>query len=404
MHLWTAVGLATKSLSSLKKFLLRSFHFFDLYLVATSAPSKKVICADSAAVLMPCVWKTRKQQRGFLPAHHTSEVPDIPLELWPMDTVQEDLPSTLYGLGCSSHMDCVLPESEDVADADELPQALPTMNVLLGTEGSRDQRLLHDASPSAEISPLAQGLLGEVPLDQFVLPPGGNFAELKHLRGHLDLFSGCKRHAFELARITGRWVLTYDWDHSPTEDLLLPQTRSHIEAMISAGCFDSLTAGPECCSFSRAVRPPVRSLAHPRGLQRLTFNMKKKVRAGNRHSQWLARIVAKALDRGMAVWVENPHQSYLWAQPEWVSLSQKSQMSWYTVDYCTFGCAWRKRTKFLTSTSLKNTKHLCQCGRNHKHQPLVGYSKTHKQMWTKVAEPYPHDLCVRLAQAVAQAM
>ena len=268
------------------------------------------------------------------------------------------------------------------------------MDALPGTEETPDQHL---------IGALGQELLNKVPVDQFVLPPGRSFAELKHLRGHLDLFSGCKKHAVELARRTNRWVLTYDWDHSPDEDLLLPHTRSHIEAMIDAGCFDSLTAGPECCSFSRAVRPPVRSHTHPRGLQQLTLNMRKKVRNGNRHSQWLAQITLKALDRSMSIWIENPHQSYLWAQPEWVSLSKKSQVSWYTVDYCTFGCPWRKRTKFLTSTLLKGTTHLCQCGKNHRHQPLVGYSKTHKKMWTKVAEPYPHDLCVRLAQAVAQA-
>ena len=59
----------------------------------------------------------------------------------------------------------------------------------------------------------------------------------------------------------GRWVLTFDISHSPSEDLLQLEVREQIEEMMRAGCFLSCSAGPVCASFSRAVQPPVRSKA-----------------------------------------------------------------------------------------------------------------------------------------------
>ena len=96
------------------------------------------------------------------------------------------------------------------------------------------------------------------------------------LPGHLDLFSGCKIAAHELANRTGRWVLTFDVLHSPTEDLLDGEVQSHIAAMLRAGCFLSMQAGPVCASFSRAVRPPVRSALQPEGIDTMTEAMTQK--------------------------------------------------------------------------------------------------------------------------------
>ena len=103
---------------------------------------KPAVPKSLPAVLVPCVWKSRKRQRRCLP---------------------------------------------DVADTDELPQALPTTDALLGTEESLPTM---DALPGTEETPdqhligaLGQELLNKVPVDQFVLPPGRSFAELKHLRG-----------------------------------------------------------------------------------------------------------------------------------------------------------------------------------------------------------------------------
>ena len=103
------------------------------------------------------------------------------------------------------------------------------------------------------------------PAAQFVFPRGANREKLLQLPGHLDLFSGSRTAAAALARESGRWVLTFDIQHSQQEDLLCRDTQLLLEQMIDSGCFLSLTAGPVCASFSRAVRPPVRDRLHPTG-------------------------------------------------------------------------------------------------------------------------------------------
>ena len=77
----------------------------------------------------------------------------------------------------------------------------------------------------------------------------------------------------------------------------------------------SVTAGPVCASFSRAVRPPVRSAAQPRGFDCLTAKMTRKVAEGNAMSQWLATVIRLAISMHLVWWVENPSGSYLWHQP-----------------------------------------------------------------------------------------
>ena len=52
---------------------------------------------------------------------------------------------------------------------------------------------------------------------------------------------------------------------------------------------------PECCSFSRAVNPPVRSKLEPWGMQDISPAMAEKVRRGNLHSEFVHRMVQEAL-------------------------------------------------------------------------------------------------------------
>ncbi len=115
--------------------------------------------------------------------------------------------------------------------------------------------------PGRCLEPAAAKLLQALPRNQFVIPKGRTVEQVLSKPGHLDLFSGSRIAAQELANRTGHWVLTYDIAHSVSEDLLNPAVQRSIEAMLAAGCFLSLTAGPDCSSFSRVVRPAVRSAA-----------------------------------------------------------------------------------------------------------------------------------------------
>ena len=139
-------------------------------------------------------------------------------------------------------------------------------------------------------------MLEKFPTGQFVLPPGVSLQEcFERGPGHLDLFSGSRGLAKQLARSTGRFVLTFDIKHSATEDLLSDEVQRSLTAMVQCGCFSTATAGPVCSSFSRAVRPAVRSAKRPEGLPGITNNMRVKVLQGNAFSGWLAGLIAQCL-------------------------------------------------------------------------------------------------------------
>lgn len=127
-----------------------------------------------------------------------------------------------------------------------------------GYQGRRKPPVAAVASPEPwmprrRLTSEASQLLQQLPSDQFVLPRGFSAEPLMKLPGHLDLFSGCRIAAQELANRTGRWVLTFDVLHSPTEDLLDGKVQSHITAMLRAGCFLSMQAGPVCVVQSRCA-------------------------------------------------------------------------------------------------------------------------------------------------------
>lgn len=216
-------------------------------------------------------------------------------------------------------------------------------------------------------------------------------------KGVLDLFSGSRGLARALARHLNTWVLTYDILHGPGQDLLAEETQAEVQNLVAAGCFRVVTAGPVCSSFSRAVRPPVRSRSEPRGFASLTCNMACKVAEGNLFSQWLASVIQDCLDLSILVLVENPWMSYLWDQPEWQEIRRCKQVGFFTTDFCMWGAPWRKRTRFLTNCSLAGEKLFCQCGAARPHIQLKGYSSEHRKPWTKVAEAYPARLCNALA-------
>ena len=68
------------------------------------------------------------------------------------------------------------------------------------------------------------------------------------------------------------------------------------------------------------------------------------------------------------------------------------------VDYCAFGCAWRKRTRIFTNTHLKGQSLFCS--RDHLHRRLVGWSRAHRAPWTRVAQVYPRKLCWIISTAL----
>ena len=247
------------------------------------------------------------------------------------------------------------------------------------------------------LNPEAASLLSKVPKDQFILPDGYDWPPTH--RGFLDLFSGERGVAKELASSTGTWVLCYDIAHDPREDLDSPETRGFVEAMVRAKCFYGLGLAPVCASFSVAITPPCCSSLEPYGKVDASDNMKAKMDTGNSSALWVRGLCRLALLLEMIVWLENPWTSWMFRLPEFIKLrTDFPQLGDWVVDYYRFSRPWRKRTRFMTNCVLKDQRTLCLgC---EKHQLLRGRSKAHRKSWTLVAQAYPSGV----ARAVALGM
>eukprot|EP00438_Fugacium_kawagutii_P015944 Skav205630 [mRNA] locus=scaffold1575:126668:131720:+ [translate_table: standard] len=213
--------------------------------------------------------------------------------------------------------------------------------------------------------------------------------------GFLDLYSGQKGFAKSAVRQGCPWVLTIDIKDGPHCDLLKNEFRNKISFLLRNHVFKHVSAAPICSSFSRAITPAVRSRDFRKGLKHVYGTMLEKIRDGNSHSVWLASLILICISLDIHYWVENPHGSFLWLQPEWMSLPCNRSSWYFTVDYCTYKTPWRKRTRFLTSGGLKFRKQLCD--RSHSHVILRGKDKKSGRNMTQIAEPYPRALCALLA-------
>jgi len=75
-------------------------------------------------------------------------------------------------------------------------------------------------APGPGSQALGSQILRELPLSQFVLPPGVHQPNL-NVSGVLDMWSGCKRFAFHCVQHGAPWVLTYDYKDDPMQQDLL---------------------------------------------------------------------------------------------------------------------------------------------------------------------------------------
>eukprot|EP00438_Fugacium_kawagutii_P022650 Skav224874 [mRNA] locus=scaffold1112:121111:123981:+ [translate_table: standard] len=275
---------------------------------------------------------------------------------------------------------------------------LPRKTVTFGRGGSGETGLNKAKQPEGKslgtLSDEARSLLMDFPRGQVVLSPGEEWPPRK--QGFLDLYSGERGVAIETVKMASTWVLCFDLEHSPAEDLNNLRLRQQLELMVDAGCFAGLGGGPVCASFSMAVRPPVRSVTEPLGKACMSEKMRYKVLEGNDMADWFFSLMRRALMRGMEVWMENPHTSYMFKIPSWYRLAADfPQLKAWVVDYCRFGTKWRKRTRFVCTSILGGMRTFCRCGGPH--QVLKGRSKQRKMSWTRVAQAYPRGV----ARAVA---
>ena len=266
-----------------------------------------------------------------------------------------------------------------------------------GPEGRSGEK---EASNGPGLSAEAIALLKMLPRSQFVLSKG-----LRNLDeafatgpGFLDLFSGSRGLAKAITSTATTWVLTYDISHDLSEDLLSFPVQRHVLKMIRAFCFRAMSAGPVCSSFSTAVTPPVRSREHPAGVPWCSEKQRMK--------NMLAFVIRAAiccLQVGIHFLVENPDGSWMWRQTDrkldWSVLLGSGKVGDFRTDFCRYGTAWRKRTRFRTTCSISGHRVFCECKK--RHVQLRGRCAAKGCNYTKLAEPYPRSLCRILALALA---
>eukprot|EP00438_Fugacium_kawagutii_P021002 Skav228367 [mRNA] locus=scaffold1981:191093:195553:+ [translate_table: standard] len=252
----------------------------------------------------------------------------------------------------------------------------------------------------SKLSLAAREVLKKVPISQFQVPRSWKPLPsdwLPEYPGFLDLYSGKKGVARELCEQGDVWTITFELDDGPNQDVLAPDNKELIESLLRSGCILGLGIAIFCSSFSRAVRPPVRSSQLPYGLPGLTPKMQAKVLLGNAHAIWVAFLVTLCVQLGIGYWVENPDGSFLWLLPEFLRLGSNVASKLWRLDYCTMGTPWRKRTRFMTSCHLAGQTFWCS--RRHSHVPLKGWCRAKRCSWTRLAQTYPRRLCQLLARA-----
>eukprot|EP00438_Fugacium_kawagutii_P000176 Skav214254 [mRNA] locus=scaffold2045:416029:421014:- [translate_table: standard] len=257
---------------------------------------------------------------------------------------------------------------------------------------------------AALLSADAMQILDRVPRDWFFKPGGKRVRRgevfVPNRRGFLDLYSGRAAVARSLAKRFNVWVICIDYDHGEDRDLLNEDVQKLVFELIQGGCLLGVGAAPECCSFSRAVNPAVRSALHPEGLSGISQNMFEKVQIGNRHAKFVLQVLVLCRSLELAYWVENPDGSFLWLLRSWRQRGFGGAESAFRFDMCRYRTPWRKRTRILTNTLLSGRRELCL--RDHSHVPLKGRNKFAKMSWTRYAQTYPRLLAYDLATAMAQ--
>ena len=225
----------------------------------------------------------------------------------------------------------------------------------------------------------------------------------------IEVFCGTGRLGRAVAR-EGWPTLLWDVTLGPSYDLRRRHNRSLLHGWIKAGLVRGFHCGFPCSSFSRARDvppgpPPLRSNLFPMGLPDLARpGDKEAVAIGNLLMVFTVALCTTGI-RFKAPWtIENPRRSRAWLCPAMLKLLARRGVRTQDVEFCRFGLPWRKSTRFgayLVDLSrlddFRCTGKVC-ARTGQKHTVLCGRDAAGNWL-TKVAEPYPEQLCSIVARA-----
>ena len=225
-----------------------------------------------------------------------------------------------------------------------------------------------------------------------------------------DFFSGSgrvSRAAQALGFQTREWELNKGCNSDLTDKRVLSKIRFDIQDRRVLGGI----VAPPALSFTQARDRTgvLRTRSSPWGLQELSVQDAEKVKAGNACMRSAIKII-RWLDAAGLPWsFEHPHSSKAWFLPELVHLQGLPHVQALVTDFCQWGTKWKKRTRLLAGNISPDDAESCVrqcsssngvCSRTHvKHVQLTG-KHCSGISFTRVAQPYPHRLCHRLARAL----
>ena len=213
----------------------------------------------------------------------------------------------------------------------------------------------------------------------------------------------------EVARRGGK-AESFEILRSPLDDLRRGQQKRSLFARIRAGEVSAVWVGITCASWSRARRAPPESKMpsairdddkYILGLPNLNAKDQAKVDDGNSSLDFLCALIKICLKHNVMIVVENPATSRLWIA-FFARIALEPTASLDNIDYCSFGMAWRKRTRLVSWVRpLRNLPKLCLskggvCSYSgHYHDLLTGVKKGGFK--TAAASPYPAKMCKLIA-------
>ena len=168
----------------------------------------------------------------------------------------------------------------------------------------------------------------------------------------VEIFSGCGRLGRKVSELCGWPVLLWDISFGTDYDLTIPKNQQLLLGWARSGLICGAHLGTPCNSFSRARDqpggpPPLRSDLQPLGLQGLRPGDALKVKLGNALLRFSVRFLCVCLLMMIPCTLENPARSRLWICPPMVAFLRRRLVQSVQVEFCAFGTAWRKSTRFI---------------------------------------------------------
>ena len=217
-----------------------------------------------------------------------------------------------------------------------------------------------------------------------------------------DIFSGEGGFGAAASRALGVGTVFLDTAIHDSHNLLVKANLQRMIDLIAVGYFFALHFAPPCSTWSRARLPRLRQIGKfIKGLPGLKPSQVAKLQEGTALMDACIEMVVTCLENGVPFSLENPLGSMVWSYPPMVQILRHPLVFVVDLVYCSYGMAWKKPTRIITSIS-SLTRLRTTCSGDHVHQTLRG-TAPNGVLWTRLACAYPQQLCEAFGRALSAA-